>query len=129
MRLAVAAILAVGLPTGPLPGFLCDSVIWDSSGSSPASPVDGGGTWDTSTSLWSFGGSDNPWNNANDDTAVFGNGGTGGAVSLATGITVGGLTFNAPGYSVTGNTLSLGQNSTFTANSNATIGSVIVLTA
>lgn len=74
------------------------SLTWDSGGASPANPADGSGTWDTTAARWSNGGSDAVWNNANKDTAVFGNtNGAAGTVTLGTAITAGGLTFNAPG--------------------------------
>lgn len=36
--------------------------IWDASGSNPATPTDGGGTWSTAASNWSDGSTDSPWN-------------------------------------------------------------------
>ena len=36
--------------------------IWDASGSNPAAPTDGGGTWSTAASNWSDGSTDSAWN-------------------------------------------------------------------
>lgn len=103
---------------------------WDSSGANPANPVDGSGTWDTSTALWSNGVSDSVWNNASNDIAVFGNAnGAAGTVTLGTAVTAGGIIFNAPGsgtYLISSGTLSLaGGTPTITTNVNAEISSVI----
>ena len=88
---------------------------WDSSGASPAAPVDGPGTWDTSSLLWTNGSADVAWPNDTVSIAVFGDGsGAAGTVALGTAITANGLTFNAPGsgnYTIAGggsNTLALG---------------------
>lgn len=65
------------------------------------------GTWDTTTSNWwgAISGSDEPWNNANNNTAVFW--GTAGTVTLGTAITAGALQFKSSGYTLTGNSLAL----------------------
>ena len=77
------------------------NLTWDIFGAGPSDGLitGGAGTWDTTVTNWtSDGGANNiAWNNANNDTAVFG--GTGGAVTLGTGVTVGGLTFNSNTYS------------------------------
>lgn len=66
----------------------------------------GAGTWDTTLLNWDAGASPHvAWNNSNNDTAEFA--GTAGTVTLGTGITAGGLTFNTAGYTVTGSTLTL----------------------
>ena len=86
----------------------------------------GTGTWDTTSSKWWNLTSDNTWNNANNDTAVFW--GTAGTVTLGTGITVGGLTFDTTAYTLTGNTLTFGAaTNTITLNNiaAATIASTI----
>ena len=90
------------------------TLYWD--GATPTGvPGGGAGTWDTSTANWdtSLTGDDVAWDNTNTvqnpaDTAVFG--GTAGTVTLGTSITVGGLTFNTTGYTVTtgANTLTFG---------------------
>ncbi len=68
-------------------------------GTGDAAITGGPGSWDTTLGNWtSDNGANNiAWNNANNDTAIFG--GTGGAVALGTGVTVGGLTFNSNTYS------------------------------
>jgi len=121
--MCLAAVAASGMAQGA-------TLTWDSSGANPANPVDGAGTWDTATALWSNGLSDLVWNNAANDTAVFGNAnGAAGTVTLGTGITVGGLIFNAPGsgnYTLSGTTITLaGSTPTITTNVNATINSGI----
>ena len=89
----------------------------------------GAGTWDTSTANWGTvtTGPYNTftWVNANNDTGVFE--GTAGTVSLGTGITVGGLQFDAASYIVTANTLTFGVSGNIVANQNATINSAIAL--
>ncbi|CAN5498014.1 hypothetical protein BH09VER1_BH09VER1_43120 [soil metagenome] len=110
------------------------SLTWNSGGGSPATPVDGSGTWNTSTAWWSNGVSNSAWNNANNDTAVFGSSnGAAGTIDLGAAITAGGITFNAAtsgNYTVTGGagpyTLTLaGVTPTITANVNAGISAVI----
>ena len=106
-----------------------DSLTWDSSGLNPNAPVDGAGAWDTSTALWSNGSVDSIWNNAGNNTAVFGsNNGAAGTVTVGT-ITAGGLIFNAAtsgSYLLSGGTLTLGGSTpTITTNANAEIASVI----
>lgn len=63
--------------------------------------VGGDGQWNTSSPNWSGG----AWNNANFDTALFGN--AAGTVALMEAITAGGLNFVTSGYALTGNTLTL----------------------
>ena len=60
----------------------------------------GAGTWDTVTQQWWDGTIDNIWNNANNDTAVFGAGATGGQITIATNVTVGGITVNNNSYNL-----------------------------
>lgn len=104
---------------------------WDSSAANPATPVDGSGTWDTASANWSDGTNDNIWNNANNDTAVFGNGGPAGTVTVqAAGVTTGGITFNSVAsgnYILTGGTITLGAASdTIAVNAGSpTINSVL----
>lgn len=121
--MCLAAVAASGMAQSA-------TLTWDSSGANPANPVDGTGTWDTTTALWSDGLADFAWNNAANNTAVFGNAnGAAGTVTLGTGITVGGLTFNAAGsgnYTLSGTTIILaGSTPTITTNVNATINSGI----
>ena len=72
-------------------------VSWDSNGAADPLRQDGPGTWDTATQNWVDSLDANVvWVNANNDVAVFGNGGSGGPlVTLGTGITANGLTFKA----------------------------------
>jgi len=106
-----------------------DTLTWDSSGLNPNAPVDGAGAWDTSTALWSNGSVDSIWNNAGNNTAVFGSSnGAAGTVTVGT-ITAGGLIFNAAtsgSYLLSGGTLTLGGTTpTITTNANAEIASAI----
>ena len=66
------------------------------------------GGWNTTASQWWAGNglTDQAWNNATDDTAIFW--GTAGTATLATNITVGGLQFNTTGYTLTGQTITFG---------------------
>ena len=105
----IAAALTVGFGrTGR-----AATLTWDSSGTNPTTPVDGSGTWDTSTANWSDGTADNVWPNDTASVAVFGaDDGAAGTVNLGTAIVANGITFNAPGsgnYTIAGvNTLTLG---------------------
>ena len=85
----------------------------------------GTGTWDTSASNWFNGSTAVPWTQG--DSAIFG--GTAGTVTLGTAITAQDLTFGTNGYTVTGNSLTLGVSSTPTvtlgAGISATISSIV----
>ena len=101
---------------------------WDSSG--VGQRTDGFGNWDTSSNNWWNGTSTVPWNNAANDVATFGSrNGAAGPITLTTGITVGGITFNLPtsgSYTITGNTLTLGgATAPITTNVDGAIGSAI----
>jgi hypothetical protein len=99
--------LAVALLLGSATTATANSLTWDSSGANPASPVDGSGTWDTTTPLWSDGTSDAAWDNANADTPVFGNGGFPGTVTVdPNGVTAAGFTLRS-GYTITGGPITL----------------------
>jgi fibronectin-binding autotransporter adhesin len=89
---------------------------------------DGGtATWDTTTLNWDQGnGIDRvAWTNANNDTAIFA--GSAGAVTLGTGITIGGLQFDTASYTIvgSGNVLTWGTAGSIVANQNATIGPIM----
>jgi autotransporter-associated beta strand protein len=79
-----------------------------------------GGKWDNGTtsaarSVWSIG-----------DTAVFGGTTVGQTITLGSPITVGGITFDAANYLLSGSIINLsGSSTTVAANQNATIASVI----
>lgn len=81
---AIAALLAAS-------SLHAATITWDASGET-ALQTDGAGTWDAGTNWWN-GSTNVPWTSG--DNAVFGNAGAGGAVTLASGTTVGTLTFNA----------------------------------
>jgi fibronectin-binding autotransporter adhesin len=132
---AIAAVLAASIAhAAPL--------YWD--GATPAgAPGGGAGNWDHSlsgnTANWdtSLSGGDLAWVNADLATAVFG--GTAGTVTLNEDISVGGLTFNTTGYTITGvtnsRTLTFGGatnvillNSIATANINGAVaGNHVIL--
>ncbi|BCX48444.1 hypothetical protein HAHE_23520 [Haloferula helveola] len=119
----VAALTALALLTGPITAA---SLYWD--GTDTSADADGGdGTWDTATASWDdapIGGVDSTWNNANNDTAVFG--GASGTVTIDVGgVTVGGVEFGTAGYAVTGDPLTFGVAGTITANEDAEIAAVI----
>ena len=90
---------------------------------------DGTGAWSNTVSNWvGVGDVHVLWNNANGDTAVFGAGGTGGTVTASSGITIGGLIFNAVSsntYTLAGGPLILTNAPTITANTNAIISNVL----
>ena len=135
--MAASAILAFAVAQAAfIPAMRAANLTWDSTGTTPAAPVDGTGTWDTTPGTatnWSSIAADAAWNNANLDTAYFGNGGVGGTVTLNGATSVGGLVFNAVSspYTIAGNALSIGA-SGITVNSGAgapTISSAVALTA
>jgi len=101
---SVAALLAA-TPT------IAASLTWDLTpgtvGPGDSLITGGTGTWDTTTGFWTVDGgvTDQAWNNANLDQAIFG--GTAGTVTLGAAITANALTFNSSGYVITGNTLTL----------------------
>ncbi len=106
---------------------------WDTN-TTATHPQDGAGTWDTSPHWWD-GANTNPWNNGNNDTAVFGAGATGGVITLpgpaGTNVTVGGLVFNNSGYVLGTSTGGVGsvnlQGSAIIAvNANATINAGLI---
>ena len=81
----------------------------------------GAGTWNTTLLNWDQWFAPHvAWVNGNNDTAVFG--GTAGTVTLGTGITVGGLTFDVAGYTITSDTLTFGAAGSVSNAVTATIG-------
>ena len=99
---------------------------WDASGA--GAQTDGAGSWDTNSPAWWNGSASVAWNNAANDVATFGaNNGMAGTVTLATGINVGGLTFNPAtnnNYTIAGNTLTFGGSAAaITTNVDAAISS------
>jgi autotransporter-associated beta strand protein len=124
--LFVAAVVAAMLA---LPA-LAASVTWDivpgTVGVGDGIVTGGAGAWNLPNGNWTTdGGANNvAWVNANNDTAVFG--GTAGTVTLGADIQVGGLQFDAAGYTISGaNTLTFGAPGAIAANADATISSVI----
>jgi fibronectin-binding autotransporter adhesin len=95
---ALTNTLVIGKATAS--GGAGATVYWDP-GDKNASPGSGGaGTWDTTTSDWWLSGTgDTAWS-AGGDYAVFA--GTAGTVSLGTLVSADGITFNTPGYVVSG---------------------------
>jgi autotransporter-associated beta strand protein len=83
--LTVGAILSIFSPASAA------TVTWDANAAT-ASQTDGLGAWLTANQWWN-GSSNVTWTSGDD--AVFGNGGAGGAVTLASGTTVNSLTFNS----------------------------------
>jgi fibronectin-binding autotransporter adhesin len=80
------------------------------------------GTWNTTLLNWDQGNAlaHVAWNNANNDTAIFG-GATAGAISITAPITVGGLTFTRSGYTFTGaENVSIATNGVLTGSAGAT---------
>ena len=82
--------------------------------------------WDVATTNWSSLGSPALWvNTPVPDNAIFNAAGAG-TVNLTQAINANSLTFNAAGYTLSGNTLTLGTNaSNLVVNANATIASVL----
>src|SRR5205814_8253919 len=100
-KLALLAAVAAGpMLAWPLCAHAA-SLTWDANGAADSAPLDGAGTWDNAgNSNWWNGTGNVQWNNANNDTAVFGAGTNGGAITVPAGITIGGLTFNNAGYNL-----------------------------
>ena len=99
---------------------------WDPDATPP--PSGGSGNWNTTGAFWFNGTTDVPWNNANLDSAIFA--GTAGTVTLTEPITAAGLQFDTAGYTITGNTLTLGGTApTVEANTSARITSILAGTA
>lgn len=124
--LALATMIAV-------PSLQAAVLTWDVTpgtvGAGNGSLTGGAGTWNTVANLgnWSLdaGANNVAWvNNATPDSAIFGD--VGGTVTLGSEIRVNTLTFNATGYTISGNTLTLaGSTPTVIANANATISSIV----
>ena len=102
-RSIVIAAAAAALPTMLHPAHVgAANLTWDNNGNTPNNPQDGAGSWDNSLLNFFDGVNNVAWVNANNDTAVFGAGGTAGAVGVATGISFGGLQLNTTGYTFSG---------------------------
>lgn len=97
---------------------------WDADTTMPEAQ-DGSGIWDAVNVKW-WNTTNSPWNSVTPDSAIFGNGGTAGVVSLGAAITVSAIVFNAIGsgeYLIQGGTLTLSSGSSIVAHTNATISS------
>lgn len=80
--------------------------------------------WNTSANNWTTGAGNVPW--VNNNTAVFGAAGVGSITAIGTN-TITGLTVNAPGYTLTGGAIELGNAvTTFTINNDLTINSALI---
>jgi autotransporter-associated beta strand protein len=77
-----------------------DTFTWDSGGASPAAPNAAAGIWNTTNAYWSDGTTDFAWNNADKDTARF-IGGASYSVTVADGVSVGGMIFDHTAGTVT----------------------------
>jgi fibronectin-binding autotransporter adhesin len=111
--LALGAVLAAHVNAH------ADSLLWNTPG----------GSWDTVNANWLNGVNPVTWNNATPDAAIFGATGVG-TVSLTEPITASSITFNTNGYTIAGNTLTLGGASpAITNNADAVISSVLAGTA
>ncbi len=89
--------LAVGAMFTASGAAMATTLTWDSSGTSPTTPVDGSGAWNTTGTNWSNGSTDSSWATSGgySTTASFGsNNGAAGTVTLGANITAAGLTFN-----------------------------------
>jgi fibronectin-binding autotransporter adhesin len=102
LGMGLALVFASAAPAGAA------TLYWDPNGNGAG--LGGGGTWNTSSQFWNnnasgSGGTLSAWNNGGSDEAVFN--GTAGTVTLGTGITVSGLSFGGPNYTITGDILTL----------------------
>ncbi len=119
---------ALALSLASVSGATAGSLEWSPNGVTPGGG--GTGTWKTSTALWFNGITFQNWSNAALDDAVFG--GTAGTVTLGAAITAHDLIFNVTGYTVTGNTLTLGgvtPTISVVSGGSATIDSAVAGTA
>lgn len=80
-------------------------------------------TWDTTNGNWNNG-AGLAWNNASPDVALFGSGAPT-SLTLSEGISARALEFNAPGYLIQGNTLTLTHATRLTGTADAEISSVV----
>ena len=124
-RLFLFFILMTGL-LALVPTIRATTTTWDASGTNPAAPTDGAGTWSTANVNWSNGSTDNVWTNG--DSAIFGSGGAGGVVSVGAGTIVSSITLNT-NYSLSVNSLTLTNTPTITVNGAVTIATNNVVLA
>ena len=121
--LSAAATSAVAVPSP----VRADAVQWDGNGATLPNPAGGSGTWDTTTSNWWNGTSEQSYGSGvTPHDAIFGV--AGGAVTAAVPVTARSLTFNTGGYSLSGGTITLADVGTVTvtnASDTATIGQTV----
>jgi fibronectin-binding autotransporter adhesin len=97
------------------------TLYWDANGED--SGTGGTGNW-SDPGTWRSGSAEGtPGDWTDNSPAVFG--GTGGTVTLTTGVTVNGMDFTAGGYTLTGNTLTLATSGIFANTGTTTISSLI----
>ena len=122
MKHAVA-VMAIAMVVGLAGGAAWGGLTWDANGTG-ANQTDGAGAWLNANQWWD-GSANTNWASGSD--AVFGNGGAGGAVTLASPTTVNSLTFKAFTGTYTlgtaGQTITL--NTGITMNSGAGIATII----
>ena len=138
MRACMESLVALG-PFDPCPGSAIGSAqparhsghVYVGCERKPFGAQDGGGAWNTlSPNNWWNGNADVGWPGGTNG-AIFGAGsGTVGTVTVGpTGVSVGAVTFNAPGagtYTIAGGPITLANSpSTFTMNANASISAVL----
>jgi autotransporter-associated beta strand protein len=118
--LAIAAFMLAAASASP--SYAAD-LYWSANGSTQG----GAGTWNTTDARWgtiSFGPYGDIWDNADNDTAIFGWGGSAGTVTLGVPITTGGLRFNTTGYTIAAGT----QGLTFNGNANVALYNIAAAT-
>ncbi len=111
---------------------LASSLYWDGGTTNILTNGDGtssgsAGTWNTTLLNWDAGASPHVfWNNANNDTAIFGGTGTTAlTVTLATPVTVGGLQFPRAAYTISGSIITLVPGAAIAMTADGTISSVL----
>jgi len=127
-RWLALAIAAVGVGSLFGAGQAQAAMTWDANGTTTGQ-IDGAGAWLTANDWWN-GTTNVNWTDGSD--AVFGNGGTGGAVTLASAATVNSFTFNSFSGTYTlgtaGSTITLNSGLTMNAGSgNVTFSSPVTL--
>ncbi len=109
--MVAAALLGVGVSRAPQ--AKAANLYWDPDATDTGNNISNGtglgglGAWDTSSSEWFNGTTNQVWSNSALDVAYFMGAGTAGTVSLSGPITVGGLNFGVTGYTLSGSTLTL----------------------
>ena len=127
--MVAAALLGLGVSTAPR--AKAANIFWDVN--SNIGGAGGTGNWDTTSAFWFNAGSGTTTTGANPtsaatfttaDTAYFT--GLAGTATLQQGVTVGGLYFGTPGFTIAGaNTLTLNTGATVNTVGDATISSVV----